>query len=671
MIRWPSVLARLSLVRRGGSTTGRSSRTPPAPAVDRGALPWLYLAALATTAPHALHQPFWLSTLAALVLAWAGWLWWRDLRLPGRWGLVLLVAAGCAGILAEFRTLFGREAGVSMLALFMAMKLLELRSRRDGLVVVILGYFLLLTHYLYAQTLLTGGWLLAATWGLTACLVRLQAGPALPPAAVLRQAGLLVAQALPFMLVLFVLFPRISGPLWGLPQDAHAGRTGLSDSMAPGTLSELVQNGAVAFRVRFDGPPPGRRQLYWRGPVLETYDGMTWRPATARTDPERIEASAPPLAYETTLEPHQQRWLLALDAPHAWPDGARTDGRLTLLDKQPVHDRKRLRLNARLDYRFNIDESPRVLTRNLALPPHGNPRARALAASWQASSTPAERVAQALRLFSEEPFIYTLRPPRLGNDPVDDFLFITRRGFCEHYAAAFVFLMRAAGVPARVVTGYQGGEQNPIDGYLIVRQSDAHAWAEVWLAGQGWVRVDPTAAVSPDRIEQGIADALPDYEPLPLLIQIRTDWLLGMRYRWEALNNAWNQHILGYDDMRQRQLLRRLGWPEADWQTLARLLAVTCGALASLVLWWAMRRHRAAADPAHRLWERALRQLRRRQVDYAPWETPLTLAARVRDTHPEWSPAFERVVDTYLHCRYGPGPQDLAALKAAVRLWTR
>ena len=638
--------------------------TPAREALDRQATPWLFATALATTAPHALHQPAWLSALAAVLLIWASRQWWKDERLPSRWLLVALVGAGCAGILLEFRTLFGRDAGVAMLVMFMAMKLLELRSRRDAMVVVTLGYFLLLTHYFYSQSIPTGLWLLACLWLITATLVRLHGGPTATPRAALRHAGLLCLQALPFMLVLYVLFPRISGPLWGLPTDAHAGKTGLSDTMSPGSISQLVQSGDIAFRVRFDGPLPPKQKLYWRGPVMEQFDGTTWRPYTGRQPAEQLEFLSPPIAYETTLEPHNQRWLLALDAPTGLAPEMALNGTLTVALRNPLTERQRFRLAASLDYRFNATEDPAAIRRNLLLPPGSNPQSRALAEQWRSAGIgPDAIVGKALALFAAD-FTYTLRPPLLGRDGIDDFLFRSKRGFCEHYAAAFVVLMRSAGIPARVVGGYQGGEFNPLDGYLVVRQSDAHAWAEVWLAGRGWVRVDPTAAVSPSRIETGIADALPFEDALPALIQLRADWARTLRYRWEAINNAWNQHILGYDPQRQRDLLARLGLPDADWRNLATLLGAICSLLVAGLMAWAIYQ-RPRRDPVLRLWHQALRHLARRQVDCAPWETPLALARRVEQQRPELAAPFQRVVDAYLLARYGTD-NNLTALRAAI-----
>lgn len=633
--------------------------------LDRHALPWLAASALLTTAPHALHQPVWLTLLAGCFFIWWFSLWLKDHRQPGRWLLVALVVAGTAGILIEFRTLFGRDAGVAMLVMFMGMKLLELRTRRDAMVVVTLGYFLLLTHYFYSQSILSGLWLLGTLWLLTATLIRLHGGPTCSPNNALRYAFALCAQALPFMLVLYLLFPRISGPLWGLPSDAHAGKTGLSDTMSPGSIAQLAQSGEIAFRVHFDDAPPAKQRLYWRGPVMDSFDGHTWRPTPVRFNPEKIEAISPPISYETTLEPHHQRWLLALDAPIGLAEATSLNGTLSAYSRKPINERQRFRLSASLDYRFNATEAPEVLRRGLALPADHNPRTRSLARQWRAESAQPEiLIERALKLFTDD-FAYTLQPPLLGTDGIDEFLFQTRRGFCEHYAAAFVVLMRAAGIPARVVGGYQGGEFNPLDGYLVVRQSDAHAWAEVWLEGKGWIRVDPTAAVSPARIETGIADALPFGEPLPTLVQWRSNWIRSLRYRWEALNNTWNQSVLGYDTQRQQALLSRLGMTDTDWPSLAKYLAICCGLLVAALLLW-MLPQRPHKDPVSRLWQQALRHLSRRKVDYAPWETPLMLAQRVRDYHPELADAFQRVVDAYLIARYGHSENSPKDLREAI-----
>lgn len=652
----------------------RQRRPLPSP-LPHSVLPWLLLCALATAGPHTLHQPLWLTAIAGLVLAWRAWLWLRQLPLPPRWLLSLVSLGSLAAIVVEYRTLLGRDAGVSLLVLFLALKLMELRQRRDGVVVLMLGYFLLLTHYFHSQSIPTGLWMLLALVLLTATLLRLHGDDRARPLASLRYASVMTLQALPFMLVLYLLFPRISGPLWGLPRDAHAGLSGLSETMAPGSLANLIQNGSIAFRVQFEGETPPRAQLYWRGPVLDHFADGVWR---ARFLPHRkpqVEARGPEVAYVTTLEPHNQRWLLALDSPTAVPAEASIGYDLQVLAPAPLTSRSRQAFRSVLDYRHNRQEQPLVLQRALQLPAERNPRTRELAEQWRrADPRPASLVQRALAHFRQEPFFYTLRAPLLGRDGVDEFLFATRRGFCEHYASAFVVLMRAAGVPARVVTGYQGGDINPVDGYLTVRQSDAHAWAEVWLEDQGWRRVDPTAAISPARIEAGIAAALPDDEALPLLARVDLDWLVRLRHRWEAANNAWNQWVLGYTPERQRQLLSRLGLQQPDWRNMSAALAAACGLLLLLLTLWSLGR-RPRLAPEERLWQRFCRRSARLAPDLAraPWEGPLAYGRRLGERLPTLAPQAEAIAGLYATLRYGPplAPRDrqqlLERLAACIR----
>ena len=643
----------------------RSQR--PVDALEHGAVPWLLAAALATAGPHASHLPAWLSLLVAGAMIWRAGLWWQHRPLPARWLLGLLVIGGVAAIAWQFHSLLGKDAGVAMLVLLMALKPLEMRSRRDAQVIVMLGFFLLLTHYFYSQSIPTGLWLLAAMTQLTGALIRLHGG-AQPVTTIARQAGLLLLQALPFLLILYLLFPRVSGPLWGLPQDAYSGLSGLSEQMSPGSISNLIQSGAIAFRSRFAGELPEKADLYWRGPVFDAYDGSTWRAAAAqRAGPAPvIEARGPLHAYTNLVEAHNQRWLLALDVPTSLPPDSSLAPTLEAVAREPLRVRARFSFVSALDYRANRVEAAATLTQALSLPAQINPRARALAGEWR-SRTPEKIAEAALAMFRTEDFHYTLRPPLLGRDAVDEFLFTSRRGFCEHYASAFVFLMRAAGVPARVVAGYQGGEVNPVDGYLTVRQSDAHAWAEIWLAGEGWVRIDPTAAVAPSRIEQGIAAALPEGEPLPAIIRLDADWLRQLRNRWEAANNSWNQWVLGYNPQRQREVLSRLGWRDPDWQSMTATLAALCGLALLIVTLWTLPRRRPA-DPVQRAWQKYCAQLAQRGVCRAEWEGPLDFAQRVARERPDLAALTSEAAGYYAELRYGrSGEGQLRLLQGCVR----
>jgi len=646
----------------------------PAIALEKSEIPWLLAVALVTTAPHADHLPFWLSLLVGSILLWRAWLWQKNAALPARWLLMLLAIAGVAGIAWEFRTLFGRDSGVALLAFFMALKPLEMKTRRDSMVVVMLGFFLLLTHYFYSQSIPTGVWLLAAATLLTATLIRVHGG-AQAPGAILRYAAFMLVQSLPFMLIIFLLFPRVQGPLWGLPRDAYSGLTGLSNQMSPGSLNNLIQSGNIAFRVQFADTLPEKSQLYWRGPVFTDYDGRTWRAGAsflARPNaPPRIEATGKTISYVTTLEPHNMRWLLALDLPVKLPDDSLLASAFETLAREPVRNRARYAFTSSVDFVANGQETPFMLQQALRLPPRLNPRSRELAEAWQTRLKSPEQISgAALLLFRQESFFYTLQPPLLGQHAVDDFMFSTRSGFCEHYASAYVFLMRAAGVPARVVTGYQGGEINPVDGYLTVRQSDAHAWAEIWLAGKGWVRVDPTAAVAPSRIAQGIGAALPAGDPLPALLRIDSDWLRDLRNRWEAANNAWNQWVLGYNPQRQREVLSRLGFSEPDWRNMSAALAILCGIALLIVTLWTLYQ-RSTATPAQRAWQGFCKRLRRLGMSRADWEGPLAFAERVARTRPELDALTREAAGHFADLHYGSGkPQQLQYLKDCSRRLT-
>lgn len=633
--------------------------------LEYGAIPWLIVAAIGTVGPHVAHLPLWLSLSVSAIIVWRGWLWQGRRVLPHRGWRLLLVVGGIAAIVLQFRTLFGKDAGVALLVVFMALKLLETNARRDAMVVVMLGYFLLLTHYFYSQSIPTGFWLLAMVTWLTGTLQRIHGG-AQPGRLIVGQAGVLLLQALPFMVILYLLFPRIAGPLWGLPQDAHISVSGLSDHLAPGSISRLIQSGAIAFRSRFAAAPPEQAALYWRGPVFDTYDGLTWRarprPATVHDRLASIESLGRTYAYTNILEAHNQRWLLALDMPINLPAGSRLTSDGEVLAGEAVRLRSRHSFVSAPEYRFNRLETPEMLDEMRALPPTINPQARALASSWR--SQPPERIAEAaLAMFQEQGFRYTLQPPLLGRDGIDQFLFKTRQGFCEHYASAFVFLMRAAGVPGRIVAGYQGGEINPVDGFLTVRQSDAHAWAEIWIDGQGWRRIDPTAAVAPSRVEQGIVAALPAADPLPALVRLDSDWLREMRYHWEAANNRWNLWVLGYNPQRQRELLNHFGWADADWRALSGVLALLCGlSLAIVVL--LTRPVGRRPDPVQRAWQRYCAALQRHGVWRADWEGPLAFAERVAGERPALAVLTREAAAYYATLRYGrPTGDELRLLQ--------
>lgn len=645
--------------------------TPPAPAMTGRHQVWLWLAACLSLIPHQSHVPTWTSLGCAALLLCRAWLGWTQRKLPPNWLLTLLVALVTAAVYFHFHMIFGREPGMVLLTLLVALKLLECRSHRDGLTLLFLICFLQMGLFFYSQSLPT------ALYVIVTLLVAISALAALhreesSPKLLLRQSAIMLVQALPFALVLFLLFPRVTGPLWGLPSDAYGSSSGLSDSMTPGSISDLIQSDAIAFRVQFDGTPPASRSLYWRGPVLSYFDGRTWRAQgsrsrTALTYKLPETGGVRPMLYSTTLEPHNRNWLFALDFPAFLPSDSLMTEDFRLLSREPVRSRTRFQLAYLPLSQVGEDESPSKL--NLQLPPNFNPRTLALAEQWRQENEgdPERILAAAKTFFRRQGFAYTLHPPLLGRNSVDEFIFDTRRGFCEHFAGSFVFALRAAGVPARVVTGYQGGEMNPVDRYLMVRQMDAHAWAEVWLPGRGWQRLDPTALASPTRIEDGLSAAVPAGEALPYRAG-GLNWLRDLRYNWQALANGWNQWVLGYNAERQRQVLSNLGLPSVDFQTLTGLLTLLCTGFGLALTLWIIRQ-RQSADPVLRAWRRLSRKLARYGLAQRPEEGPLDYARRVSLARPPLAAELQHIAALYIGLRYGnvAANADTICLKALRR----
>ncbi|HEY5637786.1 MAG TPA: DUF3488 and transglutaminase-like domain-containing protein [Burkholderiales bacterium] len=639
---------------------------PDARPVNGRDLAWLVLSLVIVSAPHALRAPWWLTGLTLMLFAWRIVLSTTRSPLPSRWILFALAALAMFGIWAEYRILFGRSPGIILLMLFSGLKLLEVRTHRDATVVVFLCYFLVITNFLYSQSIPTGIAMGVALVVVTAALVSFNA-PQRGARPDLRTASLLLAHAVPAALVLFVLFPRVQGPLWSLPQDAHSGVTGLSETMAPGNLAQLARSDAISFRAEFDGEAPPQPLRYWRGPVLWEFDGRTWRmgPTTRGALPEAAP-SLPRYRYSVVIEPHDRNWLYGLETVVEPPPQARvtSDGRL--LARDPV--RRRLRYDLASVADLQVDSADGSDARALALPAGFNPRARALADTWKAAGPDDARLARAIAHLRDGNYAYTLEPPLLGRDSVDDFLFGTKAGFCEHFASAFVFLMRAADVPARVVTGYQGGELNPVDRIITVRQSDAHAWAEVFLQGRGWVRVDPTAAAIPGRIEAGLARALPSDAALPLLMRPQLEWLRGLRNNWEALTHQWNVWVLGYNPDRQRDLMAYIGMRDADWRKLTAILFTVLGGFTVVLVLWSLRL-RVRPDPVQRAWLAFCRRLRNAGVDRAPHEGPRDFAQRAAQQLPHASASITDIAQRYLSLRYGKhaAPSEVDGFRRRVR----
>jgi len=622
-----------------------------------------------TVAPHLLHLPLWCTAMTALLLGWRTRLALTASALPSRLLIsTILVLAGGLTLWGE-RTLLGKEAGITLLVVLMSLKTLELRARRDALVVFFLGFFLVLTHFLYSQSLATGLWLLVSVWGLLTALVLAHMPVGRPP---LLRAGAVAARAavlaLPVMLVMFMLFPRI-GPLWGLPQDA-VGRTGLSGSMRLGGVAAIADDDSVALRLRFFGPVPQPDQLYFRGPVLSTFDGRDWTrlvpkfPAAQRPRLE-LQLLGAPLRYEMTLEPSQLPLLPLLEMTPDRADSApRIEGWLLTLRSdgqwqtdRPLQERQRVEVSAWLSHRHGPQQDVLGLRDLVDLPPNANPRTLQWAA--QLRQQPALQNADARTLANavlahirSGEYTYTLEPGPYSGNAIDDFWLDRKLGFCEHYASAFVVVMRAMDVPARVVTGYQGADPDLQDGYVVVRQRNAHAWAEIWQAGVGWLRIDPTAAVAPDRVQRGRSLRPPPGLVAGAMNSISPAFAAQMRAALETVNNRWNQWVLNYSRGQQFDLLKNLGFESPNWQDLATtlILLLCSGALAGAAWAWWDRHHQ---DPWQRLQTRVMRQLQALGVVVLPHQAPRGRAAQVRQQLGITGEAVAQQLDALDRLRYG------------------
>ncbi|WP_312484701.1 transglutaminase TgpA family protein [Massilia timonae] len=632
----------------------------------------LLASAVLVLAPHTLHLPLWVSLLCGATLAWRAAITLRGKRMPPALVLLPVAVAAMAGVQFSYETLLGKDAGVAMLVLLVAFKMLEMHARRDLFVVIFLCFFLVLTNFFYSQGIGTALLTIASVLLLLATQLSFQFAGRVPPLRTrLAMAGRMLAFALPIAIVLFVVFPRIHGPLWTMPGDSGGGsRSGLSDTMAPGQMSNLALSEEPAFRVRFLTPPPVQTQLYWRGPVLDFFDGLTWSRGASQASGRDLHLAVhgDPVDYEVTLEPSQSRWVFTLEMPGELPQVAGHELRLSpqfeLTANEALSSRVRYRASSHLQFAFQGGPALDDARRWLLLPYGFNPRALAAGRALRRLPDPAQRVEAVLAQFREQPFEYTLAPPLLGRHTVDEFLYGTRSGFCEHYSGAFVFLLRAAGVPTRVVTGYQGGEINPLDGFMTVRQSDAHAWAEVWIAGIGWQRVDPTAAVAPERVRRGLDASVP--RPAPFGIEAlrgmnpfqggANAWLAQLRNAVGAVNNGWNQWVLNYTPERQRDVVRDLRRTLSGWPFIALLTSVALG-LALLVFL----RRRREIHPVDALYSTLCKRLGQLGLARAQDEGPSAYAARVAgasELAPQTRAAAQEFLRRYSAWRYAPPTTD-------------
>ncbi|MBD9415868.1 DUF3488 domain-containing transglutaminase family protein [Pseudomonas sp. PDM16] len=644
----------------------------------RIALTWLLVAQVLVILPHLLHLPIWIAALWMLCAGWRVQVFRMRARYPSRLVRIGLLLAAAGAVFFSRGTLIGVEGGVLLLVAVFTLKLVELRSRRDALVVIFLGFFVVVTSYLFDDGLLSALYSLLPVTALLAALIGMQQSDfAERPAATVKQAATMMLQAVPMMLLLFLFFPRME-PLWSLP-NPKKGVTGLSESMSPADVAELAQSTALAFRASFDGEAPAQRDLYWRALTLEHFDGRRWSQSWGGQlgVRPRWAARGEAVSYEVVVQPSGRPWLFVLDV------GQVSDANAVQMSDFRQQARRPLTQN----WLYKAQSWPQALREPVGLPPvvrrntlqlpeQGNPQTRAWAAGLRQTHPNDESLVGAvLEHFSREPFSYSLRPPVMGDDSVDEFLFSSRKGFCAHYAGATAFTLRAAGIPARVVAGYQGGEYSSVGNYFSVRQLDAHAWVEYWVEGRGWVSIDPTFQVAPTRIERGAQDAfaaddgfLQDSPFSPLRYR-NLGWVNDLRIAWENINYNWQRWVLGYRSEQQLSLLQ--SWfGKLDWQRMAIVMVGGGGLMLGLLALWLFEPWRRVGDPQQKLLRRYETLLARHGVQRSKGEGIRAFSERAMALMPLQARAIAEFAQAFEAQRYGsqePAPGVLRDLLRRLR----
>ena len=646
---------------------------------DQQQLGCLLGAVVFVAAPHAFN-------LAPMVMAYFGLLalWhfaalYLKFRLPDKSILLLLTVAGAGIVLWHYHRFWGQQAGSSLFIVGLGLKLLETKTQRDAYLVVFLAFFVALTQYLFSQSIPMAAYTLVAVILLIAAMIGLNSNAAFPLKARLGLSVAMVSQAVPLMIFLFIFFPRIQGPLWELPDDSQTAKSGLGDTLSPGSLNRLALSQETAFRVEFEGSLPPAKLRYWRGPVFWRTNGEKWTllPTSPLLSNHQVKFGGGIYNYRVTLEPHHQRWVFALDLPDSIPDEFIKTSDYQIVAKEDITERKQYRVSSRTVYTTG-PLSNGEMKRALQLPPNTSERMKELVKGWQQEAATDKALAErALRFFSEEAFYYTLNPPLLNGNPVDKFLFETRRGFCEHFATSFVILMRIAGIPARVVTGYQGGQWNSVGGFLEVKQADAHAWAEVWLAESGWTRFDPTAAVAPERIDRGVdvesqvafgeisfnlADGFAANQGFRLINLWRKAGMIAASIDYE-----WDSWVIAYGTENQLRFFQWLGlihWGDiAVW--LSTGLIVSGLVLAKFIL----PIKQTHDDPAIAIYRVFLAKLAAHGFNPQKGEGPVNFARRVGRAIPDLAESITIITQLYVRLRYEPchTVKDLEAFRNLVK----
>jgi len=619
---------------------------------------WVVLSLTMVSAPHLSRFPAWSVALVISLYIWRLVCINHQNWLPPRWLLLIISISSFLGIFIFYGTLIGKTAGSVLLVILLAIKLHESQSKRDYMLLISLSFFIIVTNFLFSQSIPSVILMLLAIIVLIISMLTINQGKAnLKLYYKFKFSTKILIQSIPLMLIMFVLFPRISGPLWQLPEDHKSAITGLSETMSPGNISNLIQSSAVAFRVKFEGAPPEQNKLYWRALVLWYFDGKTWEQGKKNPSPftNLYTSSDRKIEYTVTLDPHQKKWLYALDLPSDIPKDIIYTNNYNLRSRLNINNLYQYKISSVLDYFSNSNISPWENSAGLKKPLNSNPKTIQMGKDLSQQYTNKEDIVNyVLQHFNKQDFHYTLRPPLTpGFNSVDQFLFETKRGFCEHYSSSFTLLMRAAGIPARVVLGFQGGTINPLNNIMTVRNSDAHAWAEVWLEKRGWVRVDPTAAIAPQRIERNLNAALDQSETRPFHMQINTGFIKNILFYWDAMDNQWNLWVIGYDKKFQQRFLETLFNKKIDLSESVIIMVssftILLFILAIIILkpW-----KKPKLDPEVKIYNDFCKKLSSKGLNRESHEGPIDFAKRAKIAFPEYATSIELITNLYTRLRF-------------------
>ncbi len=587
-----------------------------------------------TTFPLYSATPIPIILLLLTLSIWQAFIIYNGKKNPGKLVLLIVISATLLTIFYTYGFLFGRQPGITLVILMSILKLFETKNLRDCYIIIYSAFFIIASNFFHSQTVWLTIYVFIVVVILTTILIALSDKlGTLSFKTRFKMSTRYFVYAAPLMVVLFILFPRIPGPLWGLQKDVFSSQTGLSEEMSPGSFNRLISSSSIAFRVKFDSVIPEHSQLYWRGIVLSLYNGTTWHRADApKTTVPNInftEDHTDFIKYTITLEPTNLKWLLSLEFPIDHESQYKVNREAMLTTKKAVGNVISYSITS--DTRStNIALFEQESYKNRLLPVNLNPETLNFAKKLfiQSKLNDQQYINNVLQYYRVNEFYYTLDPDLLGNNAMDDFLFKTRRGFCEHYASSFVYLMRAVGIPSRVVIGYQGGTINPLDDYMIVRQSDAHAWAEVWI-NDVWQRVDPTAAVSPDRIEKGISNSGLDINKLPLLLVTNSTLLKNTAFLYDSFQNSWNQWVINFDHKKQTNLLKNLGFKDATYSDLILLLIISFSITGLIVSWFLLKQYTIEKDNTQHYYNIFCKKLKRYGIHRNFYEGPNDFEARV------------------------------------------